>query len=334
MYCKKCFESIKTDEFIKCSLCQYTYHHSCGGLTDAEFKKILPMNKAKWKCVSCKNSSKNSNVKISPPAGKSDNTSPTHGETMVNFDLNSLLSHIDMKFNSLSSAIDSFKSDVSDKLNNLTATIKTWDNKINTMESSISSLSDEIIRVNGVNKSLKIELDELKKSVNDISDKFLKNEQWVRRSNIQINGMPQKENENLIEVIKNLADKSGFRLNPETDIDFVTRVAIKNDKENKTPKPIIVKMHSRYKKDDFITSLRKLKNLNACDFGFTSMRTRIYVNDHLSPRNKMLLRQAKQKAKEKGYAYCWVRNCTVMVRKSETTPVIHITSEECLKKIV
>lgn len=102
--------------------------------------------------------------------------------------------------------------------------------------------------------------------------------------------------------------------------------------ESKKPKPIILKMQSRYKKDDFLVSLRKLKNITAGDIGFTGVTSRIYFNDHLSSRNRQLFQRAKLIAKEKNYAYCWVRNCTIMVRKTDKSPVLHITSEDSLKK--
>lgn len=96
---------------------------------------------------------------------------------------------------------------------------------------------------------------------NEVKENHSKNEQWVRRSNIQINGVPQKKGENLIQLIKILAEKANFPLSTDTDIDFITRVATKNDSNDSRPKPIILKLQARYKKDDFLTSLRKLKKL-------------------------------------------------------------------------
>lgn len=92
-------------------------------------------------------------------------------------------------------------------------------------------------------------------------------------------------------------------------------------------------MQARYKKDDFISSLRKLRNLKTSDLGIAGSLNRIYINDHLSGFNKYLLREAKQRVAHKQYQHCWVRNCTVMVRKSDKAPVLFITSEEALNKI-
>ncbi|XP_045456531.1 uncharacterized protein LOC123666485 [Melitaea cinxia] len=204
------------------------------------------------------------------------------------------------------------------------------------MESSINSVFKRIgdfdLEISKIGH-LESEVNELKVTLQDIKESQSKSEQWVRRSNIQINGVPQKNGENLIQLIKTLAEKANYTLSTDTDIDFITRIATKNNTSDGRPKPIILKMHSRYKKDDFLTSLRKLNNLKACDIGFTGRQDKIYFNDHLSTDNRALFNEAKRLAKEKGYNYCWVRNCTIMVRRKDDSPVIHITSKDCLKKL-
>ncbi|VVD02911.1 unnamed protein product [Leptidea sinapis] len=175
---------------------------------------------------------------------------------------------------------------------------------INTIVDRINDLDKEVSKVN----SYQIELNDLKQKINELSEGTLRNDQWVRRSNIQINGIPHKKCENLIQIVKSLASKSGYCSNPDTDIDFVTRVAIKNDSVENKPRPIILKMQARYKKDDFLSSLRKIKNLKASDLGYAGVNTSIYANDHLTTYNtrKSLLNEARRRAKEKGFMYCWV----------------------------
>lgn len=324
---------IKNEDSIKCSACHGIFHYLCVGLNEAEFKKILPMNKIKWKCPSCKAGKKNNNNTSSPITPRSEGGS---SHSMINIDANAIMEHIDARFSALQLSVDSLKADVNDQLKKLSATVKSWESKINGFSSTISAVNSQISDLKQENVKLKQELDCLRNNLKDISDNNQRNEQWVRRSNIQINGIPEKKSENLFDLVKSLAQKCNFKIDTNNDIDFVTRIAVKNDLDNKTPKPIIVKMHSRYKKDDFLLSLRKLKNCTAADVGVTGGQSsnRVFFNDHLSSRNKYLLRQAKRLAKEKGYAYCWVRNCTIMVRRSDQSPVLHITSEECLNKIV
>ncbi|KAJ2938807.1 hypothetical protein O0L34_g5140 [Tuta absoluta] len=204
------------------------------------------------------------------------------------------------------------------------------------MGADIGKLSKRIESVESRVLSLELmssDIDNLKAKIKDMEVDQRRNDQWVRRSNIQIDNVPQKKDENLINLIKVLATRSGFNLNPDTDIDFVTRIAVKNDTDQKKIKPIILKMQSRYKKDEFISSLRSLKNLKASDIGFAGDDSRVFINDHLSTYNKYLLKQARTRKDERNYKYCWVRNCTIMVRRDDTSPILHITSEEALNKI-
>ena len=161
-----------------------------------------------------------------------------------------------------------------------------------------------------------------------------KNEQWVRRSNVQINGVPHKDGEDLMSIVSKISSYCNYPIKPESDIDFITRVAVKNPKDPKKPKPIIVKFQSRYKKDDLLSAFRKLKVIQASDIGFVGCTDKVYINDHLSAYNKSLLNQARSRAEERKYAFVWVRNCTVHVRRDEKSPVIFITSQDALNKIV
>ncbi|CAH2095044.1 unnamed protein product [Euphydryas editha] len=102
--------------------------------------------------------------------------------------------------------------------------------------------------------------------------------------------------------------------------------------ENKKPKPIVVKFLCRWKKDDFLAQVKKLK-LKCSDIGFSSNDNFIYFNDHLTSKNKVLLQSVKKSAKEKGYRYVWVKNCCIMVRRNDTSPVLHIINVNDLKKI-
>lgn len=334
MECVKCCGLVKSDELMKCTACACLYHHVCIGITDTDFKKILPMNKLKWKCPSCK-LSKTGHSHHSSPVATKDCYPAEESHSIMNVEARSIMAHIDARFNILQNTIEAFKSEVTEQLNNLTVTVNTWEGKIKELESSVSTLTNNILHLESERESMLSEVAELKSILQSVRAENIRNEQWVRRSNLQINGVPQREGENLFQVIRNLANKTGFALNIDADIDFVTRIAIKNGSDSKKPKPIIVKFQARYKKDEFLSAVRKFKNLKAGDLGFSGAPAseRIYVNDHLSTYNRSLLQKAKTTAREKNYAYCWVRNCTIMVRRSDKSPVIHITSEENLKKI-
>nr|XP_026494844.1 uncharacterized protein LOC113399816 [Vanessa tameamea] len=179
-------------------------------------------------------------------------------------------------------------------------------NKVSFINSEFANINKKVEHIEKDVKSListKAIIGELK----DITDKIQcdnnDREQWGRRSNIEIYGIPEKKGENLFNIFKDISDKA-----------------------------IVVRFLARYKKDDFLSNVRKQK-LKACDLGFSNVNTPIFFNDHLTSANKILLQRAKSKAKDNHYRSIWVKNCSIMVRRNDTSPIVHISNEKDLNKI-
>lgn len=180
--------------------------------------------------------------------------------------------------------------------------------------------------------SSKTDMKEVKSTIAKIDWELNSKEQWARRSNIEIQGIPEAKNENLLQVLTKITQLAGFPINVNTDIDFITRVA-HMESGTKKPKSIIVRFLARYKKDDCLAHFRKLRDFKACDVGFTGNNSSIYFNDHLTRTNKLLLKDAKKLATERGYKWVWVRHCCIMVRQSDTSKVLNILNSGDLKDI-
>lgn len=76
-----------------------------------------------------------------------------------------------------------------------------------------------------------------------------------------------------------------------------------------------------------------IKKLSASDFGFPDTTSKIFINDHLTRHNKLLLSRAKKLASDNNYNYTWVQNCRILVRKNNTSPILRINTESDLSKI-
>lgn len=77
-------------------------------------------------------------------------------------------------------------------------------------------------------------------------------------------------------------------------------------KENGIPN-IIVKFVTRY-------AARSSKNLTANDLNTSCQKTNIFVNDHLTPTIKRLLRRLRGPLKDKKIVDAWSSDCKVMMR--------------------
>ncbi|CAH2108875.1 unnamed protein product [Euphydryas editha] len=263
----------------ECSACKLKYHFRCGGISERGFDR-LGLARDTWKCNPCREEDAKSHTVNDDTLLTSDGT-PGHSRFFSGFNLDHSSTPKQSGMNNEAQSDWSPREDLNDILSKMAVlqsqfsaihliqsdlkqvTKDTADLKL-TVNSRLDDFSERVTAIENrvsVLETSKTDLDEIKNITNRIIEDSYKNEQWVRRSNIQINGIPHK-------------------------------------------------------------------------VGFVGASNRIYINDHLSTRNKFLLQQARIMSKKKNYAYCWVRNCTVMVRRSDNSPVLHITTEDDLKKIV
>lgn len=153
-------------------------------------------------------------------------------------------------------------------------------------------------------------------------------QQYSRSNNLEITGIPEKANENVITIIKAVAECVGVTLDT-TEIDAAHRVRsfLKGDK------PIIVKFVSRLKKSELVLAVRAKKGIFTEDLYMGFPNKRIYINGHLTPVNKQLWKLVRESCQAQGYKYYWVRDGRIFVRKGDNDHVLAITSHDMIAKI-
>lgn len=60
----------------------------------------------------------------------------------------------------------------------------------------------------------------------------------------------------------------------------------------------------------------------------------LYLNEHLCVENKILLGKARQVKRDKDWKFVWVSQGRILMRKAEKSPVLHITCDADLAKVV
>lgn len=340
-------------EGVTCIKCGQSYHYNCVNPSGANNK--LTQDKNKWICPDCKSSMpRQVNNDNTPVRGNPSNVKHNYSEN-VNLRRGASTSAVvspcklvesDSSFLEqvrliVSTEISILRTELISSLTPLQCDIKSLREEVSSFKESLNFFNNKFEefteRINNCESQIKfmsercLELNSLKSKVETIEIENNNREQWSRRSNVEIYGIPEKRNENLITILQDIVGKTDLNLDMKTDIDFITRVASK-DKDVKRAKPIIVKFLCRWKKDDFLSQVRKLK-IKCNDIGFPANNNHIYFNDHLTSSNKALLQSVKKTAKEKSYKYVWVKNCTIMVRRNDTSPVLHIANFSDVKKI-
>ncbi|CAG9137586.1 unnamed protein product, partial [Plutella xylostella] len=271
MKCNRCDEVV--GDCAVCSICRGSFHFHCGGIQEVGYKR-LGERKSQWRCQTCREGSTSSAIdpvnKVSPlPAAAPPAGLPSPDNTNV-------------------SARDILELQTS--LNFHTAKFEEFTKKVTKLESKVAQVS----------KDSEVQ----QKSITTIIDDLNRNDQWVRRHNVEIQGVPESKDENLLSIFKKLVHLAGLPYDASTELDFISRVAHMNA-DNSKPRCIILRFVSRYKKDEFVAALRKLR-LTATDLGFANKMT-LHFNDHLTPKNRLLLRQVKKNATDLNYKYVWVR---------------------------
>lgn len=206
---------------------------------------------------------------------------------------------------------------------------------LSTLQDDISSLSEEgKVIVNTIVKALQNLLDikdqkihylesrikTLEKITSDLESQIDDVNQYERRDTLIISGpsLPSEtQNENSTEVVVN-AIKQTLRINIDpTDINIAHRIG--NKSKQSTMKPIIVKLHSRQKKEDIIS---------AC----ITIKPNLYVNESLTPKRLALFKTIRsiRKAHLHLFKQCYTKDGKIHIKLSCSNQKHIITNEQTL----
>ncbi|KAJ8712815.1 hypothetical protein PYW08_008119 [Mythimna loreyi] len=216
-----------------------------------------------------------------------------------------------------------------------------------TIKQRVSDLRDDVIILQTSAQSQSTEYEILKKRIDelnsqpamDMSELIVGNleakidalEQQARQCNVEICNLPERRSENLITIMENISAKIKFSLN-QRDIISIHRVPHAR-KDNNKPKNIVVKLSSRILRDNLLSAFRLAKGIKSDQIGISGAVQSIYINEHLTLKNKQLFRAVKEIANKNKYKFVWVKHATILVRETDASPAIAIRSTHDISKI-
>lgn len=318
--CKGC--EVNARDGVTCSLCAGQFDFPCAGITEVGWRK-LGDRKTTWKCANCKTSA------AASPRLDSLKIAPADSETIL-----TELKRLSTQMEALPALVESVKAiqlelmelkSIRSEFSELKASFDFVGGDVKALTCRVSSLEQEIEAM----KKSREEVSVLQGRVAKLENQLCENDQRSRMNNIEIKGVPMTSDENLFTIVAKIGDFINYPI-PKEQINYIARVPMRNDKHNKN---IICSVHNSYMKNDFVAAAKKHKTLNAGDLGLRG-ENRIYVNDHLTYDNKILLNKTKIRAKERGFEHVWVRGCKIMLRKNDASPKYHIKSEHDLNKFL
>lgn len=292
-----------------CSVCKLQYDFSCSGVTEGGFRK-LGDRKNTWRCPKCKSCPSPSPASSSPQTSQLDR-------------MQEQLNNIALQLKPLASLMEDVKY-IREELNSLKDSQEMLHHLFNSLSGKMDNLESRVLKVEKIAQDVPILQADVAKMYQELETR----DQWARANNIEIRGIPQKNNENLFEIAKSIGQICKYPIKKE-EINYIARIPTRLPNREKS---IIISFHNRYTKEELIALSRKSSELNLSNLGFNTSK-KFYLNDHLTQGNKILLSKAKTLAKEKNFKYIWVKHSKIMGRKSDTSPIFFIRNEKDLLKI-
>jgi uncharacterized protein YoxC len=327
--CYACNKSVKATEKISCSQCDSIYHHLCVNIPASSFKKTTREERSSWTCPKCGIGSPRPKDYANQPVGPiAERNTEESIRTIIR-------SEIHLAFKNelpgiLKTILSSELAPLKQEVNDLKETVGFLSAQHDDFVTSITKTTTET-------KDLLARCNDLTATVQKLNNELNSLHQSLRESNIEMNGVPENKNENILTIVQQCARAVSHKI-LETDVLKCTRVA-KRDKDDKRPRAIVVKFRSAMCRDQIYSAITRfnkanpLDKLNTSHLGFGGDKKPVFVSEHLSPYYKALHAASRHRAKELKYKFVWVRDGRIFMRKEENADVIFVKNREVLDSI-
>lgn len=216
------------------------------------------------------------------------------------------------------------------KLSTKYSTLETKLDEVITSQKFISDRYDEInAKVMAQDEVIKSQGTLIKSFINivhNLEDSVRDLEQRSRFINVEVNGLPETQNENPMAAAVKVGEVLGVMEN--SFISVAHRVPSK-----RTPRPLILALASKGQRDVWLKAAKEKKKFLANEISTRFPKTDVFVNEHLTPHNKRLLMKTKSAAKENGYQYVWTVDGKILVRKEPKARVHRILNENDINEL-
>ncbi|KAI5748789.1 hypothetical protein M8J76_001939 [Diaphorina citri] len=305
MNCSKCNLNIVPEDTLVCSLCKANIHFGCANMLETNFRKMAKAKKDTWKCEECK-SKKNETFTIpfNDGVGNSD-----FSQQFKKFTIEIKNTVAEMEIN--------LKKNTTSMETKIDEMIKQFDE----MKKNYETILAKQEQLEKENTELKKKTDELKEMYEDRIDAI---ENRSRISNIEFRNIPETKGEDVVEIIQLIGQAIGIENIKEGDIQVAHRVDSMNKERGK--RAIVAHMGSRYIRNKWLQRYRNFnsgkngeqKTLTANLINNNLPKVPVYLNEHITVTKKILLKDAKQFARENSIKFVWIKDGFILMKKNET----------------
>lgn len=314
--CKVCENEInKNKKAIECDMCQKCYHMACIKMSSTKFSSLMSNESLKWACSSCETSivfTVDNNQKVN-------NWSKEEMILMFKEASNDLLLTIDR----LDKKIVENKEDTDNRIQILNTNVnaeithlKEEVISIKEMAQTTSSLNiDKIIPQ--IEKKLKVNdivVESINRCINPVNSEIDKMNRINNLSNLIIDNIPETKQEDLFQIIYSIGDAINVNIGLY-DLNNVFRINSK-----KKVKSIMVCFQQKRARDCFFDAYFS-KIIYLHNIGFTGLKGRIFINEHLTASNSEISRKLRFIKSKNLIKKCYTRNgICYLVHKEDEKP--------------
>lgn len=215
--------------------------------------------------------------------------------------------------------VDSLKEFINERFAVFSEELAALTSSVNEIKESMKSLQTD-------NVNLKKECERLKLVNHECHREIRELQQRSRIDNLEIAGIPTTKGENVYEIIKCIAAVINVPFKDD-DISIAHRVPTPKGKIQ----PIICKFTTRRTKLNWLLAAKVKRNLVTTDLNAGLPRGNIYINEHLTTANKLLLGKAKFLKRGGKLKFVWVKDGKILVRQTQDSPAKRIVKDEDLE---
>ena len=174
-------------------------------------------------------------------------------------------------------------------------------------------------------KASKKELEDMEQRLDEVEAKHDDLEQYTRKFNLVIHGIPEREEEDNIENVIKLGKLLEVNLS-SGDIDIVHRMKTKSKDK---PRPIIARFSNYNAKSKLYKARLNLRNVDLQDLG----AEKIFINENLTAWRAELFKEARKVKKKYNNGKTWTVDGKIFLKIDLTAKVLKIDSYEDLKAL-
>lgn len=313
--------------FPHCESCQNSYHYKCiqkttpsnsTPLHQRTWQNWTPEQKQSWKCDSCI-----ANIQVDDPLDDTSfqivNRSKKRSlPSPASKNINKRLAMDTTESNN--SLLDQIRQIIREEMKEQKEDISSIKNTLLEVQNLTAQQANEINQLKRINTDLQVQVEGLNQKLNNV-------EQYQKRQDVIVSGIPPLPSENPIETTMTLCTHMEIQLEKWELLN-----AHRLHKRASGDIPLIIRFNSPKVRDKMLAKAKEI-NLSAHIFG-GNQNTKLYINEHLTVANQKLLKTAKTLHKGAGYRFVWSKNGKIYARETENSKVLLINTEQDIVNIL